>query len=90
MSIRLQVTLLPIAVGFWRSIFTVKLDAMLMMLCIGREINAEHLRRRKFLIDRSQAMFFHHKGDLDQLMAARQAESLEGPPTRGMNLCGKN
>ena len=39
----------------WRSIFSVKLDAMHRMLRIGREMNAEHPRRKKFLIDLSQA-----------------------------------
>lgn len=35
----------------WRSTFSVKLDAMHLMLRIGREVNAEHLRRKKFLVD---------------------------------------
>ena len=37
--------------GKWRSMVNVKLDAMHMMLCIGREINAELPRRKRFLID---------------------------------------
>jgi len=37
--------------ALWRSTFSVKLDAMHLMLRIGREMNAEHPRRKKFLID---------------------------------------
>ncbi len=37
--------------ALWRTIFRVKLNAIL------RKINAEHPRRKKFLVDLSQAMF---------------------------------
>ncbi len=66
----------------WRSMFSVKLDAMHLMLRIGREMNAEHPRRKKFLSDLSQAIFIQHKGDLEALMEARAAARLVGPPTR--------
>ena len=69
-------------VASWRSTFTVKLDAMHLILRIGREMNAEHPRRKKFLVDLSQAIFAQHEGDREQLMRARQAAELEGPPTR--------
>ena len=36
--------------ALWQSIFSVKLDAMHLMLSIGREMNAEHPRRKKFLV----------------------------------------
>ena len=68
--------------ALWRSIFDVKLDAMHLMLRIGREINAEHPRRKKFLVDLSQAIFSQHSGDRQQLIEARKAAQLEGPPTR--------
>ena len=68
--------------ALWRSIFSVKLDAMHLMLRIGREMNAEHPRRKKFLVDLSHAMFLQHDGDRRELMKARQAAGLEGPPTR--------
>ena len=68
--------------ALWRSTFTVKLDAMNMMLRIGREMNAEHPRRKKFLIDLSQAIFIQHEGDRKQLVEARAAAGLDGPPTR--------
>ena len=45
--------------ALWRSIFSIKLDAMLR---IGREMNAEHLCRKKFLIDLSHAIFVQHEG----------------------------
>ncbi len=60
----------------WRSIFSVKLDAMHLMLRIGREINAEHPRRKKFLVDLSQAIFVQHQGDRDRLMEARSTSSV--------------
>ena len=63
----------------WRSIFSVKLDAMHMMLRIGREINAEHPRRKKFLVNLSLAIFVQHEGDRRKLMQAREAARLEGP-----------
>ena len=66
----------------WRSTFSVKLDAMHLMLRIGREMNAEHPRRKKFLIDLSHAIFVQHEGDRQQLMKAKEAAGLEGPPTR--------
>lgn len=66
----------------WRSTFRVKLDAMHLMLRIGREINAEHPRRKKFLVDLSRAMFVQHQGDKVDLLEAREAARLEGPPTR--------
>lgn len=34
--------------ALWRSIFNVKLDAMHLMLRIGREMNAEHTSRKNF------------------------------------------
>lgn len=68
--------------ALWRSTFSVKLDAMHLMLRIGREMNAEHPRRRKFLIDLSHAIFVQHEGDRQQLMVAREAAGLKGPPTR--------
>jgi hypothetical protein len=46
----------------------VKLNAMHLMLHIGREINAEHPRRKKFLVDLSHAMFVQHEGDHQHLM----------------------
>ena len=64
------------------SIFDVKLDTMHLMLRIGREINAEHPRRKRFLVDLSQAIFSQHLGDRQQLIEARKAARLEGPPTR--------
>ena len=68
--------------ALWRSIFTVKLDAMHLMLRIGREMNAEHPRQKKFLVDLSHAIFVQHEGDRKELMKAREAAGLEGPPTR--------
>ena len=68
--------------ALWRSIFSVKLDAMHMMLRIGREINAEHPHRKSFLVNLSLAMFVQHEGDRRKLMQAREAAGLEGPPTR--------
>ncbi len=53
-----------------------------MMLRIGREMNAEHPRRKKFLTDLSHAMFVQHEGDQQKLMEAKKAAGLEGPPTR--------
>ena len=49
------------------------------MLRIGREMNAEHPRRKKFLMDLSQAIFVQHEGDRHRLMKAREAAGLEGP-----------
>lgn len=69
------------AAALWRSIFSVKLDAMHLMLRIGREMNAEHPRCKKFLIDLSHAIFVQHEGDWQQLMNVREAAGLEGPPT---------
>ena len=68
--------------ALWRSLFSVRLDAMHLMLRIGREMNAEHPRRKKFLVDLSHAMFVQHECDRQQLMRAREAAGLEGPPTR--------
>ena len=68
--------------AMWRSTFSVKLDAMHLMLRIGREMNAEHPRRKKFLIDLSHAIFVQHKVDRQQLMCAREAAGFDGPPTR--------
>ena len=68
--------------AMWQSVFAVKLDGMHLMLRIGREINAEHPRRKKILIDLSQAIFIQHEPDRQQLMRAREAAELEGPPTR--------
>ena len=53
------------------STFKVKLDAMHLMLRIGREMNAEHPRRMKFLVDLSQAILMQHQEDLAALMKAR-------------------
>ena len=50
--------------ALWRrSKFAVKLDAMHLMLQIGREMNAKHPRRKKFLVDLSCAIFAQHEGD---------------------------
>ena len=68
--------------ALWRSMFSVKLDAMHMMLRIGRDVNAEHPRRKKFLVDLSQAIFIQHEGDRLSLMEAKKAARQEGPPTR--------
>jgi hypothetical protein len=68
--------------ALWRSTFSVKLDAMHLMLRIGREMNAEHPRRKKFLIDLSHAIFVQHEDDLKDLMRARKAAGFKGPPTR--------
>ncbi len=68
--------------SLWRSIFSFKLDAMHLMLRIGREMNAEHPRRKKFLTDLSHAIFVQHDGDRQQLMEARKAAGLDGLPTR--------
>lgn len=68
--------------SLWRSIFKVKLDAMHLMLRIGREMNAEHPRRKKFLVDLSQAIFVEHEDDRKCLLEAREAAELEGLPTR--------
>ncbi len=54
----------------WRSIFSVKLDAMHLMLRIGREMNAEPSQEKDSLY---QAIFIQHKGDLEALMEARVA-----------------
>ena len=45
-------------------------------------MNAEHPRRKKFLIDLSHAIFVQHEGDREQLMKAREAARLKRPPTR--------
>ena len=66
--------------AMWRSIFSVKLDTMHLMLCIGRKMNAEHPRRKK-LLDLSHAIFVQHESDQQQLMSAREAAGLEGPRT---------
>lgn len=58
---------------------SVKLDAMHLMLRIGREVHARH---SKFLVDLSMAIFVQHQGDRKSLMAAQQAAHLEGPTTR--------
>ena len=68
--------------SLWRTLFTIKLDAMHLMLRIGREINAEHPRRKKFLVDLSHAIFVQHKGDRERLICARESAGLDGPPTR--------
>ncbi len=70
------------ALALWRSKFTIKLDVMHLMLRIGREMNAEHPRRKKFLVDLSRAIFFQHEGDYQSLMEAKKAAGLDGPPTR--------
>ena len=66
----------------WHSLFSVKLDAMHLMLCIDREMNAEHPRRKKFLLDLSQAIFSQYEEDQQLLKNARDAAGLVGPPTR--------
>ena len=63
-------------------LFKVKLDAMHLMLRIGREMNAEHPRRKKFLVDLSHAIFVQHADDLRLLMEAREAAKITGPPSR--------
>ena len=68
--------------ALWRSLFSVRVDAMHLMLRVGREMNAEHPRRKKILVDLSHAIFVQHEGDRQQLMRAREAAGLEGPPTR--------
>ena len=68
--------------ALWRAQFSTKLDAMHLMLQIGREMNAEHPRRKKFLVDLSQAIFIQHQGDRQKLVEARHAARLERPPTR--------
>ena len=55
---------------------------MHLMLCIGREMNAEHPRWKKFLVDLSHAIFVQHEGDRQQLMQTREAAGLEGLPTQ--------
>ena len=45
-------------------------------------MNAEHPRRKKFLIDLSHAIFMQHEGDRQKLLNAKEAAELEGPPTR--------
>ena len=65
--------------ALWRSIFDVKLDAMHLMLCIGRESTPG---AKRFLVDLSQAIFSQHLGNRQQLIEARKAARLEGPPTR--------
>ena len=47
---------------------------MHLMLRIGWEMNTEHPRRKKFLVELSHAIFV-------QLMQAREAAGLEGQPT---------
>ena len=54
---------------------------MHLMLRIGREINAEHSGRKKFLIDLSQAIFVQHEVNRQELMSAREAAGLEGLPS---------
>lgn len=49
--------------ALWGSMFSVKLVVMHLMLRIGREMNAEHPPRKKFLTDLSHAMFVQHDGD---------------------------
>ena len=66
--------------ALWRSSFSVKLDAMHLMLRIGREMNTEHPRHKTFLVDRSHAIFMQHEGDQQQLMKAREAAGLEKLP----------
>ena len=68
--------------ALWRSIFAVKLDAMHLILRIGREMNAEHSRRKKFLINLSHAIFSQYEEDLEKLIEARHAAGLSGPPKR--------
>ncbi len=67
--------------SLWRSMFCVKLDSMHLMLRIGKEMNAEHPRRKRFLVDLSRAILTQHQGDHQKLMAAREAAGLEDPPT---------
>ena len=45
-------------------------------------MNAEHPHRKKFLVDLSHAIFVQHEGDRKELLKAREATRLEGPPTR--------
>ena len=64
--------------ALWRSIFLVKLDAMHRMRHIGREMNAGHPRRKKFLVDLSHAIFVQHEGDRKELVKAREAAGPHG------------
>ena len=66
----------------WQATFRMRLDAMHLMLRLGRQINAEHPCRKKFLIDMSHAIFASHPGDVELLDKARKAAQLEGPPNR--------
>ena len=68
--------------ALWRSRFAVKLDAMHLILHISREMNAEHPRRKKFLINLSHAIFSQYEEDLEKLIEARHAAGLSGPPKR--------
>ena len=45
-------------------------------------MNAEHPRRKKFLLDLSQAIFSQYEEDQQLLKNARDAAGLVGPPTR--------
>ena len=55
---------------------------MHLMLQIGREMNAEHPRRKEFPVNLSRAIFVQHEGDQQQLERVREAAGLEGLPTR--------
>ena len=63
----------PSVAALWRSTFDVKLDAMHLMLRIGREMNAGHPRHKTFLVDLSQAIFYQHLGDHQQRCSTRRA-----------------
>lgn len=51
-------------------------------------MNAEHPRRKKFLVNLSNAIFVQHEGDRNKLIEARKAAGLEGPPTRAERSVG--
>ena len=59
-----------------RAHFMLHLDAMHLMLRIRREVNAEHPRRKKLLVDLRHAIFLQHPGDLEALVAARKTAKL--------------
>jgi hypothetical protein len=62
--------------ALWQLMFSVKLDAMHLMLRIGRDECRAPLSK----VDLSHAKFVHHEGDRQQVMKAREAAKLEGPP----------
>ena len=49
--------------SLWHFTFTVKLDAIHLMLRIGREMNAEHPHRETFFTHLSMAIFVQYEDD---------------------------